>query len=242
MESPDSSPGLEKLRRASLPSSPPALSLDPTSLLRRDALLSPQHLQTLRQEQEEDSAGKLSVTEDEDFLEESVKEYSVEEFKEMDWSQQIEDEDCEEVFVEEQEENLASDLEEKDSLEEEKEYKEVDSVKEESEKEGVKKEELSHLDLAESWPSWRERHRGVVMGPKSFCKLCESGSENFKYGPSKCRDLIKSLEDLAEQLYIWKRPGVAYGGRKHEAGYNSMANERRSAMKHHGLDVTCVST
>ena len=97
MESPGSSPGLEKLRRASLPSSPPALSLDPTSLLRRDALLSPQHLQTLRQEQEEDSAGKLSVTEDEDFLGESVKEYSVEEFKEMetesqDWSEQVEDE------------------------------------------------------------------------------------------------------------------------------------------------------
>ena len=172
-----------------------------------------------------------------DALEEEESSDVEEEEKPRHWA-----EDCEEVFVEEQEENLASDLEEKDSLEEEKEYKEVDSVKEESEKEGVKKEELSHLDLAESWPSWRERHRGVVMGPKSFCKLCESGSENFKYGSSKCRDLIKSLEDLAEQLYIWKRPGVAYGGRKHEAGYNSMANERRSAMKHHGLDVTCVST
>ena len=122
------------------------------------------------------------------------------------------------------------------------EERERHTVKEEFEKEADKKEELSHLDLAESWSSWRERHRGVVMRPYSKCKLCESGSEDFKYGSSKCRDLIKSLEDLAEQLYIWKRPGVAYGGRKHEAGYNSMANERRSAMKHHGLDVTCVST
>ena len=172
-----------------------------------------------------------------DALEEEESSDVEEEEKPRHWA-----EDCEEVFVEEQEENLASDLEEKDSLEEEKEYKEVDSVKEESEKEGVKKEELSHLDLAESWSSWRERHRGVVMGPYSNCKLCKSGSEDFKYGSSKRRDLIKSLEDLAEQLYIWKSPGVAYGGRKYEAGYNSMANERRSAMKHHGLDVTCVST
>ena len=96
-----------------------------------------------------------------------------------------------------------------ESLEEEKEFKEVDSVKEESEKEADKKEELSHLVLAESWFSWSKRHRDVVKGPESVCYLCERGKENFKYGSSKRRDLVNSLEDLAEQLYKWKSPGVA---------------------------------
>ena len=127
-----------------------------------------------------------------------------------------------------------------ESLEEEKESKEVDSVKEESEKEADKKEELSHLDLAESWFSWSKRHRAVVKGPESVCYLCERGKEHFKYGSSKRRDLINSLEDLAEQLYKWKSPGVAYGEiRNYEAGYNSMAVDRRIAIKYHGLDVTC---
>ena len=126
-----------------------------------------------------------------------------------------------------------------ESLEEEKESKEVDSVKEESEKEADKKEELSHLDLAESWFSWSKRHRAVVKGPESVCDLCERGEEDFKYGSSKCRDCINSLEDLAEQLYKWKCPGVAYGEkREYKAGYNSMADNRRNAIKYHGLDVT----
>ena len=81
-----------------------------------------------------------------------------------------------------------------------------------------------------------------MKGPESVCSLCERGRENFKYGSSKHRDIINSLEDLAEQLYKWKSPGVAYGEkRKYEAGYNSMADYRRFAIKYHGLDVTCFN-
>ena len=82
-----------------------------------------------------------------------------------------------------------------------------------------------------------------MKGPESVCYLCERGKEHFKYGSSKRRDLINSLEDLAEQLYKWKSPGVAYGEkREYKAGYNSMADNRRNAIKYHGLDVTCVNT
>ena len=85
-----------------------------------------------------------------------------------------------------------------------------------------------------------QRGTGLLWRGLSVCKLCERGKKNFKYGPSKRRDLINSLEDLAEQLYKWKSPGVAYGEkRKYEAGYNSMVADRRIAIKYHGLDVTC---
>ena len=156
---------------------------------------------------------------------------------------EVSDADCDVSSDVEEEEKTKEDIGvEEPKSKEDKESKEVDSVKEESEKEADKKEELSHLDLAESWSSWLKRHRAVMKLPESVCDLCERGKENFKYGSSKRRDCINSLEDLAEQLYKWKSPGVAYGEKKYEPGYNSMADNRRMAIKYHGLDVTCVNT
>ena len=65
-ESSGSSQGFENLRGASLPRSPQTLSLDPTFLVQRDALLSPLNLE--REVQEEDTTEKRSEIEEKDLF------------------------------------------------------------------------------------------------------------------------------------------------------------------------------
>ena len=50
--------------------------------------------------------------------------------------------------------------------------------------------------------------------------------------------MIKVIEDLAEELYKWKKPCEFYvKEREYGEGYDSLADQRRCAMKYHGLDV-----
>ena len=65
-ESSGSSQGFENLRGASLPRSPQTLSLDPTFLVQRDALLCPLNLE--REVQEEDTTEKRSEIEEKDLF------------------------------------------------------------------------------------------------------------------------------------------------------------------------------
>ena len=97
---------------------------------------------------------------------------------------------------------------------------------------------LKYLDLAESRRNWSKRYRYIVMNPESVCTLCERGIEDFKYSSIKGEDMIKVLEDLAEELYKWKKPCEFYvKEREYGEGYDSLADQRRCAMKYHGLDV-----
>ena len=79
----------------------------------------------------------------------------------------------------------------------------------------------------------------VVMGPNSVCKLCERGSENFKYGPIRRSNINAALEELAQKMLEWRTPDEALMQKKYAKDYNSLVNERRAAMKYHGLDVQC---
>ena len=104
-----------------------------------------------------------------------------------------------------------------------------------------RKEHLSYLDLAETLYNWFNRYRNVVKGPKSVCSLCEKETENFKYCMVKFRDKVAALEDLAEQWYKWKgQDNVHEEKRKYQAGFDSLALQRRLAMKFHGLDVEAI--
>jgi hypothetical protein len=75
--------------------------------------------------------------------------------------------------------------------------------------------------------------------PESVCRLCAQGSDNLKYGPLRRRDKVAALEELAQKMLEWRRPDEALMQRKYAEGYESLVDERRSAMKYHGLDVEC---
>ena len=59
------------------------------------------------------------------------------------------------------------------------------------------------------------------------------------YGPIRRRDKVAALEELAQKMLEWRRPDEALMQRKHAEGYDSLVNERRLAMKYHGLDGEC---
>ena len=122
----------------------------------------------------------------------------------MDWSQQIEDEDSEEVFVDEYAKELG------------------------------KKFRVEALE---------DFAQGIINCftklPESVCKLCAEGSENMEYGPIRRRDGVAALEGLAQKMLEWRTPDEALMQRKYAKDYDSLVNERRAAMKYHGLDVQC---
>ena len=130
------------------------------------------------------------------------------------------------VVGQEQENDFVSDLKKRDSLEEEKENKE--------EKELGKKLRVEALE---------DFAQGIIdcftKLPESVCKLCAEGSENMEYGPIRRRDRNAALEELAQKMLEWRTPDEALMQRKYAKDYDSLVNERRAAMKYHGLDVQC---
>ena len=82
--------------------------------------------------------------------------------------------------------------------------------------------------LAENRTNWSKRRNGM-MKMNSVCDVCEEGTEDLKYCVVKSRDGIKSLEDLTEKFYKWKRPGECIYLQRE--GYNSMSELCRLAMK-----------
>ena len=130
------------------------------------------------------------------------------------------------VVGQEQENDFVSDLEKRDSLEEEKENKE--------EKEVGKKIWVEALE---------DFAQGIIdcftKLPESVCKLCAEGSENMEYGPIRRSDRNAALEELAQKMLEWRTPDEALMQKKYAKDYNSLVNERRAAMKYHGLDVQC---
>ena len=61
----------------------------------------------------------------------------------------------------------------------------------------------------------------------------------MEYGPIRRRDGVAALEGLAQKMLEWRTPDEALMQRKYAKDYDSLVNERRSAMKYHGLDVQC---
>jgi len=221
-----SSPSQETLRGASPLNSSPSLSLDHTSLLRRDALLSPLNLNLNLtppplpkflggEEQDEQEESDIE-------LDESKEDAPVEEPRDFGETEEEETGD-----VEEEEEE--SDTEEKDFTGE--------SVKD---LELTSEEELSKKLRVEALEDFAQ---GIINCfsklPEKVCSLCEKGKEDLKYVPIRRKDRDAALEALAKKMLEWKRPDEALMQRRYAEGYDSLVKERRSAMKYHGLDVEC---
>ena len=130
------------------------------------------------------------------------------------------------VLVGPEQNDFVSDLKKGDSLEEEKENKE--------EKDLSKKLRVEALE---------DFAKGIIdcftKLPESVCRLCAQGSENLKYHPIRRRDGVAALEGLAQKMLEWRTPDEALMQKKYAKDYNSLVNERRAAMKYHGLDVQC---
>jgi len=207
--------------------SSPSLSLDHTSLLRRDALLSPLNLNLNLtppplpkflggEEQDEQEESDIE-------LDESKEDAPVEEPRDFG---ETEEEETGDVEEEEEEE---SDTEEKDFTGE--------SVKD---LELTSEEELSKKLRVEALEDFAQ---GIINCfsklPEKVCSLCEKGKEDLKYVPIRRKDRDAALEALAKKMLEWKRPDEALMQRRYAEGYDSLVKERRSAMKYHGLDVEC---
>ena len=73
--------------------------------------------------------------------------------------------------------------------------------------------------------------------PEVKCIMCEKGTEDLEYGPSRREDRVAALETLALKMLEWKKPDETLKQRKYKEGYDSLVEERHEAMKYHGLDV-----